>query len=62
MKRINNYLNFLNKTNGQTRYYKVKVPNILKTERVRFSYKLTGAKWEEKKRGWLHRHVRAVPD
>ena len=30
MKRINNYLNFLNKTNGQTRTKKSTVSNILK--------------------------------
>ena len=32
MKRINNYLNFLNKTNGQTRTKKSTVSNILKRE------------------------------
>jgi hypothetical protein len=30
MKRINNYLNFLNKTNGQTRTKKSTMSNILK--------------------------------
>ena len=34
MKRINNYFNFLNKTNGQTHTKKSTVSNILKTERV----------------------------
>ncbi len=38
MKRINNYLNFLNKTNGQTRTKKSNVSNILK----RMEYKKAG--------------------
>ncbi len=39
MKRINNYLNFLNKTNGQTRTKKSTVSNILKRREYHTSTK-----------------------
>ncbi len=46
MKRINNYLNFLNKTNGQTRTKKSTVSNILK----RREYKVLRYHWTPPKK------------
>jgi hypothetical protein len=58
MKRINNYLNFLNKTNGQTHTKKSTVSNILKRGNILVGQNLVRACTQ--RGGFVAKHMHAA--